>query len=210
MKITLYLIGGLGADERVFRYLDLQAPTVSITWIKPKTKEPISSYAKRVMEQIDTNLPFGILGVSFGGLIAIEIAKISKPEILILISSAEIATQLPRKYIWLGKTGALCIIPNLLIKPPKFLQNYLFGAKNRQLLHQIIKDTDPNFIRWALQTMVKWDHKAKDSATLRIHGTDDKLIPLKGQAIEIANGGHFMIVDRADEISKLVNKTLES
>lgn len=207
--MKLYLIGGLGADERVFNYLKLNCETKVIEWIEPKLKETIISYSRRLLKQVNQEEKFGLLGVSFGGIIAIELSKLSKPENVILISSVETDNQLPGTYLTIGKTRILNLIPNSLIKPPKPLLGFLFGAKNKQLLEQIIKDTSPTFIRWALNTIIQWSNKKNLIKPIRIHGTNDKLIPLKGKALKIENGGHFMIVDNAEQISKLVNEQME-
>lgn len=207
--MKLYLIGGLGADERVFKYLKLNYETQVIQWISPKPKEELRVYANRLLNQINQNEEFGLLGVSFGGIVAIEIAKLIQPQKLILISSVETSSQLPKKYLSIGKTRILNIIPNSLIKPPTPLLRFLFGAKEKELLKQIINDTSPDFIKWALNSMIHWSNEENWMKTIRIHGTRDKLIPLKGKAIKIEDGGHFMIVDKAEEISKLVNQQME-
>jgi len=102
--MKLYLIGGLGADERVFKFLHSEFPNQIIKWIEPLKMEPIEDYTKRLSEQIDTKEKFGILGVSFGGIIAVELSKIIKPQITILISSVELASQLQPQY-QAGSTG---------------------------------------------------------------------------------------------------------
>jgi len=151
---------------------------------------------------------FGLLGVSFGGLIAIELSKLTKPQKVVLISSVETNDQLSKFYLSVGKLGILNLIPNSMIKPPKILLRFLFGAQDKKLLSEIIADTKPSFIRWALNTIIGWSHSLNSIKPIRIHGTNDKLIPLKGEAIQIKNGGHFMIVDRAKEISVLINKLM--
>lgn len=208
--MKLYLIGGLGADERVFKYLTLDVETTVIKWIEPKPKEKLQSYVIRLSEQINQEVEFGILGVSFGGIVAIELSKITNPLILFLISSVETSKQLPQNYVYIGKTQVLNLIPNQFIKPPKPLLGFLFGAKNKKLLEQIIKDTKPKFIRWALNEIINWSNELNYLDTIRIHGTKDKLIPLKGNAIEVKDGGHFMIVDNAEEISKIINEQLKN
>lgn len=207
--MKLYLIGGLGADQRVFKYLNLNFETEIIQWIVAKPKEEIQSYANRLSKQIDQSESFGILGVSFGGIVAIEISKLLNPTKLILISSVITNDQLPNYYIMIGKSKILDIIPNSLIKPPKHLLGFLFGAQNKSLLNQIIEDTKPEFIRWALNTIINWSNESINTEVVRIHGTKDRLIPLKGIAIKINAGGHFMIVDKAEEISKLINKEIK-
>lgn len=207
--MRLYQIGGLGADERVFKFLNLNCKTVTIKWIKPVPNEELKSYGNRMAHKIDRSEEFGLLGVSFGGIVAVEISKLVKPKKLILISSVETSKQLPRIYRPVGRTKILNLKPSLMIKPPKLILGILFGTKNIELLNQIIKDTEPEFIRWALNSILSWSNDSKINETLRIHGTNDRLIPLKGDAISIKNGGHFMIVDRAAEISKLVNEQMK-
>ena len=40
-------------------------------------------YAKRMAGKINTEEEFGILGVSFGGLVAVEMSKILKPKMTV-------------------------------------------------------------------------------------------------------------------------------
>lgn len=60
-----------------------------------------------------------------------------------------------------------------------------------------------------MNAIIYWSNAKTPIETIRIHGTKDKLIPLKGEAIEIKDGGHFMIVDKAKEISKLINEQMK-
>ena len=92
--MKLYGLSGLGTDKRVFEYLTLDYEFIPIDWIEPRRKETIEEYALRLSELIDKNEDFGILGVSFGGLVAIEISKILNPKLTILISSVETKNEL--------------------------------------------------------------------------------------------------------------------
>ena len=84
----LYLISGLGADKRVFDFLDLPGFKIHhIEWVEPGDHETVENYAKRLLNQIRTVKPI-LIGLSFGGLIAIEIGKLMETEKIILISSA--------------------------------------------------------------------------------------------------------------------------
>ena len=65
--MKIYGISGLGADQRVFKYLKLDCEFIPIDWITPLKRESIENYALRLAQVIDTNEAFGILGVSFGG-----------------------------------------------------------------------------------------------------------------------------------------------
>lgn len=207
--MKIYAIGGLGADERVFRYLNLDVPIVPLIWIDPAEGEELKAYCGRLSKQIDSSEEFGIIGVSFGGIVAVELNKILNPKITILISSVSTSRELPASRV-LGKIGILSLIPNSIMKPPQFVFNYLFGATNRDLLKEIISDTDRNFIRWALGAIINWESDARSANIHRIHGTHDRLIPLIGRARKIEKGGHFMIVDKAKELSTIINDLLKS
>ena len=208
--MVLYEIGGLGADKRVFEKLNLSVPSIFITWLKTEKKESLTGYALRLSKQIDQSQEFGIIGVSFGGIIAVELSKILKPKVVILISSVSNSDELPFHYLRRPFSKLINLIPIRLMKPPKFIMNYMFGAVDQDLLSKILMDTDPHFIKWALHKILIWTGEISEGEFLRIHGSNDRLIPVMGNAQMIEGGGHFMIVDRADEVSKLINEYLES
>jgi len=208
-EMKLYGISGLGADKRVFQKLSLECELIPIDWIEPKQNETIAAYSIRLSRKIDTTEKFGIIGVSFGGLVAVEMSKKLNPALTILISSAETSKELRAIYRLFGKSGLINLIPTKLFDPPRGMANWIFGAKNKQLLNQILDDTDLVFAKWAVKELVNWknDEKVKNPI-LKIGGTHDKLIPAKGNTKLIERGAHFMIVDRADEISEMINEWL--
>ncbi|MCX2743332.1 alpha/beta hydrolase [Mangrovivirga sp. M17] len=209
--MRLYAISGLGADKRVFQHLSLHCELIPLDWIDPLPGESIEDYALRLSENIDTKDQFGILGVSFGGLIAVEISKKLNPDLTILISSAETRKELPIFYRLIGKTKILKFIPNLFFKPPDKLAAWVFSAKEKALLYQILKDTDLKFAKWAVLKLTTWKNNQRlVNETLKIHGSKDNLLPLKATYDKhvIKGGGHFMIVDRSDEISKVINEKI--
>ncbi|MEQ8713482.1 MAG: alpha/beta hydrolase [Cyclobacteriaceae bacterium] len=212
--MKVYGIGGLGADERVFSELRLDFEFIPISWITPQDREPLSDYALRFSHQIDQSVPFSIIGVSFGGILALELSKIIKPEKTIIISSAASRKDIPAAFRFIGKTGILNILPAALLKPPPFVARWFFGvnnSKHQTVLNSIISETEPSFLKWAVGEIVRWDSKEIPNALSRIHGSSDRLLHYsqKEEDVEvIENGGHFMIMDRAKDVSKILNRTL--
>lgn len=95
MKNKLYVFSGLGADQRVFKYLNFGALEPQfIDWIRPETNEPIEAYARKLAAEINVEKPI-LIGLSFGGMMAVEIAKLRETENVILISSAKTAAEVP-------------------------------------------------------------------------------------------------------------------
>ncbi len=214
MNQKIYLFSGLGADKRVFKHLKFNDfEPVFIDWISPEENESIEHYATRISRQIENENPV-ILGISFGGIIAIEISKQFKTRKLILLATAKTRDELPKFYLALGKLGALKILPTRLLKKSNCITNYFFGAKteeDRKTLKEILDDTDPKFLKWALHKILHWKNMELPKNFVHIHGTEDKIIPIKKNRsdIEIKNGGHFMTLNQFDELNRVINRELE-
>ncbi len=206
----IFAISGLGADKRIFKYLNLNADISAIDWIKTKKNEKLQTYAKRLIDEYKIHSNSCILGVSFGGLIAIEMSKLLNPKLTILISSIE-KKDLYKINFFIKKI--LKLTPLFFFKPPKLIANYFFGAKNKKLLFEILKDTNLDFAKWAINEFLNWKNMENINNCLKIHGNKDRIIALKKnkrKTFIINGGGHFMIVDKAKEISKIINDRLKN
>jgi pimeloyl-ACP methyl ester carboxylesterase len=209
--MKIYAISGLGADERVFKYLSLKYELVPISWIKPLNKESIIDYSQRLIDKYDlkNEHDFGVLGVSFGGLIATEISKLLNPIFTILISSVETRDDLNGVIKLAGKSKLIELIPERLFNPPKPIAHFLFGTDKKELLNSILDDTDLNFAKWATRELINWQNQIRLPKLIKIGGSKDKLLAPKGNNTIIVKGGeHFMMVDRADEISEIINEKI--
>src|ERR1044071_8566207 len=85
--MTIYLLPGLGADERLFQYLNLgEHEVIPIHWITPTADDTIENYAAKIALQI-SGADSVLIGQSFGGIMAVEIGKIMPFQKIIIISS---------------------------------------------------------------------------------------------------------------------------
>jgi pimeloyl-ACP methyl ester carboxylesterase len=204
-----YCISGLGADERVFAELNLCYEVVPIHWLTPHHEESLDAYCQRLIAQIDTGKEFVLIGVSFGGMIACELNRYLQPQQTIIISSAAQASELPVLYKVMGKIKLAHWLPEFMLFPPLFVLSYLFGVKtaaHKTLLKNISADTDPVFARWAIDKITHWKNNLIPDKLVRIHGDKDKVLSYYTPETHVIKGGeHFMIVDRADEISNIIN-----
>ncbi len=208
--MRIYAISGLGADQRVFDFLNLKHELIPLEWIEVYHHESLKDYALRLSQRIDTESEFALMGVSFGGLVAIEISKVLHPKRTILISSIETREELRLIYRGIGKWGLLKRLPNRAFNLPRKVAHFLFGAKNKKLLNAILDDTDLSFVKWAINELLIWKNEEHINNRIRIHGTNDKLLSCKdsNQTHFIKGGEHFMIVDKAKEISEIINSEL--
>ena len=213
MNKKLYIFSGLGADERVFQRLDFTGfSTTFIKWIVPQDKETIENYATRLLDQITTTKPT-LIGLSFGGLMAVEIAKQIDTEKVILIASAKTKYEIPFYFRYAGQLGLHKLLPTRLLKNPNFITKWFFGTSStfdKQLLKQILIDTDPTFLNWAIDKVSRWKNQKMTKNIFHIHGTSDKILPLIFVKCNstIKRGGHLMILNKAEELNLLLQQQL--
>lgn len=210
----IYFVSGLGADERVFRLLKFEGyRPVHIRWLEPERGEALADYASRLTAQIQSDCPV-IVGLSFGGLIAVEMAKQIEVEKVILISSAKQVEEIPFYYRLFRWLPIHRVFPfKTLLWAVYWLAYWIFGtetAEERQLLKTILLDTDPHFLKWALHRVVIWNNEAIPKNLCHIHGLRDRIFPIWFARPDyvLERGGHLMILNRAARISTLLEEII--
>lgn len=212
---NVYFLSGLGADERAFARLtiDKKFNIHFVKWIDPIKNESLHHYAERLLAQIDTAQPFQLVGLSFGGIMASVISDLVKPQQIILLSSRATSEPLSKFYRNLIKITLWHPFAASVLKSANKFTYRFFGAhtnEERQLLKQILKDTDSDFLKWAIKQISAWDRKEKAVNVYHIHGTEDNLITpnLVNPDVWIEGGGHLMVYSHAEKVSELLNKQL--
>ncbi|RYZ19415.1 MAG: alpha/beta hydrolase [Chitinophagaceae bacterium] len=211
--MTVYFISGLGADRRVFERLRLPENfrAVHLDWIAAQPGETLAGYALRLAEGIDASEPFALVGLSMGGMIATELAKVLQPEKTVLLSSATSVHSLPLLTRIAGALRAEQFVPASWIKTPSWLAYRMQGANDeasRQLLRALLHDIDKAFLLWAMRAILTWKNKTVPPGIIRIHGSADRIIPCKRvPADHVVNGaGHLMVFTHAEQVSEILER----
>lgn len=211
--MQIFFLSGLGADKSVYQFLEHSFyDPVFIDWLPPGKNESLQEYALRLKHSCipDDGI---IVGLSFGGMLATEIAKRYPLTKSILISSAKTNEELPPVY----KTGNIIPLhkwtPYRLQKWFMMRIKWMFGIRTRQaaeIYEKIICRSDPVFNTWAVEAILKWSNKTVPSNVVHIHGTDDLILPYKYVQSDFAvkGGGHLMVLEEADVISTLIRKII--
>ncbi|MDQ4141836.1 MAG: alpha/beta hydrolase [Bacteroidota bacterium] len=210
----LYFIPGLGADARMFQLLQINASrfkVVILEWLPSFKNESLVRYAKRMADQIQiNNQPILLVGVSFGGMIAVEISKILQPARTILISSIKTSHELPDYLRFLGQLGIHQYLPLHWVKKLPWFYNWVFGAKThteKNILHVIIQDTDIPFVKWAFTAIVNWQNHERMANLIHLHGNQDKIFPLSYIKYPVVyEGEHLIILGKADKLSSFITQ----
>lgn len=210
----LFLFSGLGADERIFQKLNFKNSKVTfIKWIDPLNKETIENYALRISKQV-TAANAVLIGVSFGGIMAIEVAKHIPIDKVIIISSVKNKYEIPFYLRWAAAINLHLLLPVNYLKRANAISYWLFGANTqteKTLLKDILLQTDSTFLKWALAKIGKWQNLQTHPNLVHIHGTTDKILPIKFTQPNylIKGGGHFMTLNKHSEIKEIIATEIE-
>ncbi len=214
--MNVYLLGGLGADTRVFHKLqwDKHITPIIIDYLQPLPKEPLNNYAQRLLQLINTNQPFAIVGLSFGGWVTMALLQYVHPRHIILISSNATIKELPLHYKLTSIFHLHKLMPVGLGKKLNVVSKIMMGVKqpdNVALLQQIFATSNTAFTKWAINVIMRSKFETAPSNIVRIHGDKDYILPIKNQKPNyvIKNGGHLIILENATEISAILNSILK-
>src|ERR1700748_1900413 len=121
----VFLIAGMGADVRLFKNLDLSGfEVIDAAWIDPETTDTIATYAKKLIAKYSITAQSNVIGVSLGGMLAVEIAKQVDLKSVIIISSIKSIVEAPSFYkifkvlpVYKLITGKLMLSVGAIVKP---------------------------------------------------------------------------------------------
>lgn len=209
----IYCISGFGADERVFSKLDFgEHPVHFLSWFIPEKKESIEQYAKRMSENILHENPV-LIGLSFGGIMSIEIAKIIKTYKIILISSVKSVHEIPLWMKLAGRTKLNKFLPLRSFRIIESIENYNLGIEKSdelKLVREYRRNISQAYTNWAIEQILHWKNEWQPENCIHIHGGKDHIFPVKNikAGYIIPDGGHFMIMNRAEKVAPILKELL--
>lgn len=191
--------------------LGLLPNAVVAEFIPPENNETLVSYASRMANRIPANS--FVAGVSFGGIVALEISRIVRPRGCILISSIRQPEELPpwfRGWRVLGgrRTNALLrtigaaasMVPRFACTSSTIRVSKLAGAGGQ-------------WHRWATASVVDWQPypEFKACPLLQIHGSADSTFPIRyvNPDVTVAGGRHALPTSNPIETAEAILEFIE-
>ena len=194
----------LAAGPSIFENIKLpeeQFEMYFLEWFLPIENESIESYALRMTQKITHDNPV-LIGVSFGGVLVQEMAKIIQTDKVIIISSVKTNKEFPSRFKIARNTKAYKLIPTQLLADIEKLVKYAFGdnivAKRLKLYEKYLSVHDKHYLDWAIETILCWNQKEINEAVIHIHGDADEVFPIKHirKCIVVKGGTHIMILNK--------------
>jgi len=212
VPLPLFVLPGIGADVRLFDAQRAIRDVRPIAWIAPAhSRETLQQYARRFASELRIAEPFDLAGSSFGGMVALELARYLSPQRVFLFGSC----RSPRSIAPVLRALRVFapVLPDLLLRPPRVLQPLVarwFGARSHvhvQLFADMLAVTPVEFIRWASIATFSWKGVEELPMPIHhIHGDRDRLIPIRRVHPDrvIAGAGHLLNLTHADAVNDFI------
>ena len=208
---------GMAASPTIFEYIDLPKDQFEIHWLEwfmPEINERLETYAGRMCEKITHDNPV-LLGVSFGGILVQEMAKIKSFKKVIVVSSVKSKHELPKRITLTKYSKAYKLLPTRLLSNLDTLAKYAFGntiTKRIELYKKYLAVSNKQYLDWAIEQVIFWSQETPNPNTVFIHGSKDMVFPhsCKGDCYVIKGGTHVMILNRAKWFNENLPKIILS
>ena len=210
--MKLYLLPGVGCDGRLFERLDLSGlDVVRLDWPRFEADDTLSRIAMRMQDAVRADEPHVIAGVSMGGMVAQELAVLTRPRKVVLISS----WTGPHEWNLLtrvnARVGLHAIIRDWSVRaawPLKRLIDRREEAIDR-LLWTMAREQGAVQLRRGTAAIMRWKGSAWDGPLVRIHGDKDIVTPLRFPVDHLVRGGqHVMVLTRPQEVALLLRAAI--
>ena len=210
--LNIYLLPGIGLSVNYFDSLSFPSSckVKTIALLQPVKEEPVSAYAGRLMQNVEAGIPFVLIGMSFGGVLAQEMAAIRKPEAIILLSTIQHSNELPWYFRLGNKAGLTRIVPYQLVSRVIGLVRRVAGKENRILYDN--QTATAKYLSWSLHKMLNWQPVAVSVPCYQIHGAGDRLLPCryKNDMFVIAGASHLLLPGRCGEVNRITSRILST
>lgn len=212
------LLPGMGADERLFgpqrAYgFEFEVPHMPV----PRPEEDLPAYAARIKELLDLTGPCVVGGMSFGGMVASELAMICQARCAILIATCRGTSAIPRYYWWVNRLGRF--LPDGLVRMRCGASSRIMGkleslnTEQRELIRAMSASVPVPSLRGAGRMILTWAGRPTlPCPNWHIHGDRDVIIPLKGvQPDEVVpGGGHLINLTHAEQVNRFIERCLST
>ncbi|WP_421806972.1 alpha/beta hydrolase [Flagellimonas sp.] len=203
-KIHIYLMPGMAANPSIFENIKLpedQFVTHTLEWFVPEKGMSLREYAKQMCDKIKEPNPV-LLGVSFGGMLVQEMARIKSTRKVIVVSSVKSKHELPKRMLFAKYTKVHKLLPTGLVNNVELLAKYAFGetvTKRLHLYEKYLSIRDKYYIDWSIDQIVNWNQEVPPNHVVHIQGEKDAVFPISNinDCISVKNGTHTMIIHRA-------------
>ncbi len=212
----LILFSGLAADANVFVPQKIAFPQLVVPqWPTPESGDTLDSYCDRLADDLRPHGHAIIGGASFGGIVALHVAKRLDPLAVLLIGSVRSPTEL-------NLVAKFCrhLKPLIRLIPVRFLQLCCVPIASRRArslvphwcgLARQFRDSNPTVFRWSLTQLLDWSSTPTvECPVFHIHGDCDFVLPMRYTQPDavVPGGGHVISLTHPTEVNDFIRSSI--
>ncbi|MCL2330429.1 MAG: alpha/beta hydrolase, partial [Phycisphaerae bacterium] len=181
--------------------------------LTPARRETLADYARRMCDHLDLAGPVILGGISFGGMLAYEMARFCDAKCVIMIASCRSRAALPSYYRaveWVSR-----IIPDSVAQRRTIISGQFFtrferlNDQQRDIVTQMSRDVAMPLLRGVGRMIVSWQASAEPPCPVyHIHGDGDRIIPLGQMRPDevVVGGGHLINLTHAEQVNAFIGR----
>lgn len=216
--LPLILLPGLGTDARLYALQKTAFPELIVPeWLPPKWNESLPQYAARMARAVDPGVPCYIGGVSFGGMVALEMTRHLNARACFLISTLRSARELP---LWARVLGpGAWLLPPFTDRLLSWTGTALLNTMGRWMSSRAktacthLSKTRSVILPWACRNVVRW----KPAPTpwpcpiFHLHGDRDVILPHRGTTPTqlVPKAGHLLPLTHPFVVNEFLRRSIE-
>ncbi len=211
----LLLFPGMTPNPEVFSEQVAALPNTTIAeYIAPEPREPLTRYADRMATHLESHSPDFVGGLSFGGIIGLEVACRLDVRGCFLISSVRCPSELPLRFRLLrssrhpnfermfARVGAMSVVASRIARIRALARLAKFAGE------------EGHWHRWASSAVLNWTpHPKIDSICVsRIHGDCDRTFPIRNLQgpvdVAVRGGGHVLPMTHPQKVTDFMQSRM--
>ena len=203
----LILLPGMMADHRLLAAQQAEFPNLLVpSWPQHFPSDTIDTFAERLA---DTIRPVGqcvVGGVSFGGIVALELARHLDSLGCILISSIRSPAELPLHIRVLRPAG---LLPQPAFNALTFAATRAFGrSTKRGAQRRTNRMLASPFFSWATRATLRWKGCNPGVPISQIHGDCDRTFPVELTVPDqvVIGAGHMLVATHSDLVNDFIRR----
>jgi pimeloyl-ACP methyl ester carboxylesterase len=203
----LILLPGMMADHRLLAAQQSAFPNLVVPhWPAHHSSDTLATFAERIAETIRPIGQCAVGGVSFGGIVALELARHLDSSGCILISSIRSPREMPFRFRILRPIG---LLPqpafNALASSATGLFSSSMGRGAKRRSDQML--TSP-FFSWAARTTLRWKGCDPGVPIAQIHGEADRTFPVERTRPDhvVSGAGHMLVATHSVVVNEFIRR----
>lgn len=213
--MIIYALPGVGCDHRLYDRIEWPAEhkVIKLDWPPFVANDSLPAIAERMAAKISADEPHMLVGVSMGGMVAQELAALTHPRKVVLISSWTGPQEWTPFVRMSARLGLFRTIRDWSMRAVWPVKRLVDRRENKvdELLWNMARDQSAQQLRRGTGAVLRWKGSPWDGPLVRIHGDRDLVTPLRFPVDHLVQGGqHVMVLTRAPEISRILRSEIGS